>query len=769
MHYKILFTNLHCKASSPAKSRANPPYAPPVEKQENTHRMTTTTTSPETHEQAAESPWAVETHGLTKRFGENVAVNGVELLVPRGCAFGYLGPNGAGKTTLIRVLLGLTRADAGTMSLLGHRVPLHRDKALARVGAIVDEPRFHGHLTGRQNLQILAAAREPAARDRIGAALERVGILHRADDKVSKYSMGMRQRLGVAACLIGDPQLLILDEPMNGLDPAGMQDMRAMILSLVAEGRTVVLSSHLLDEVERTCDAVAIVDRGSVVRQGPISELLAGTSLVLQVDCSDPDRARRACRRHCHRHWGWSGCGDRDQRSRHHPAGRDGTRRDRGDQSCARRRWDLGLPTAGDPGIARIVVPTGHEPTGGIAVTTLSDVTTAGPERQGRHGADRRGSFIPSGAMIATRIMELRKRRGLMITLFLVTVGIPTVFVVIRLLLHAFAPKTYGPAGGYDLYTAIVSGVLYVFGFIVAATLGATAGSADLSEGMFRHLVVTGRSRLAIYLARIPAGLAILIPLVAAGFIIVCAVCVFAAPTTLNYDGVHVPAGLTRTGFANWASDHGDEVICNFGIKIGPNTPNASTLNAVLMNVPCNNGPGGGPANVQQSPGPGGQGQPQPSPAQISEVAREIAQMNYSDYARQFLYPSDSLMIKSGLWLELEAVVGFVVGLGLGSLIGQRTVAVIVMIVLEVILTPILSMARIPHLSNLQRAVVGLAVAHLTPGGLPVFGGGGGGPGGGAGNPGLLPESTTVAICVIVAWLVGWTIVGAWRMMRRDA
>src|SRR6202034_1026821 len=184
-------------------------------------------------------PWAVETHGLTKRFGENIAVDGVELLVPRGTAFGYLGPNGAGKTTLIRVLLGLTHADSGTMSLLGHSVPRHRDVALARVGAIVDEPRFHGHLTGRQNLQILAAAREPAAKGRIGSSLERVGMLHRADDKVSKYSMGMRQRLGVAACLIGDPQLLILDEPMNGLDPAGMQDMRDMILSLVAEGRTV--------------------------------------------------------------------------------------------------------------------------------------------------------------------------------------------------------------------------------------------------------------------------------------------------------------------------------------------------------------------------------------------------------------------------------------------------------------------------------------------------------------------------------------------------
>jgi len=254
--------------------------------------VSTATLPDRSDNQAADSRWAVETHGLTKRFGENVAVNGVELLVPRGCAFGYLGPNGAGKTTLIRVLLGLTHADSGTMSLLGYDVPRHRDKALARVGAIVDEPRFHGHLTGKQNLQILAAAREPAARDRIEPALERVGILHRANDRVTKYSMGMRQRLGVAACLLGDPQLLILDEPMNGLDPAGMHEMRDMILSLVAEGRTVVLSSHLLDEVERTCDAVAIVDHGNIIRQGPITELLSGASVSLQIECSDPQHAR---------------------------------------------------------------------------------------------------------------------------------------------------------------------------------------------------------------------------------------------------------------------------------------------------------------------------------------------------------------------------------------------------------------------------------------------------------------------------------------------
>ncbi len=182
---------------------------------------------------------------------------------------------------------------------------------------------------------------------------------------------------------------------------------------------------------------------------------------------------------------------------------------------------------------------------------------------------DRRGSWIPTGSMIATRFMELRKRRGLMITLIVVTVGIPTVFLAIRLVLHAVAPNSYGPAGGYDIFNALVAGVLYVFGFIVAATLGCTAGSVDLTEGMFRHLVVTGRSRLALYLARIPAGLAIIVPLVAIGFTVVCAVCVFAAPTQINYSGVNVPAGLSRTGLENWAADHANEVVCDFNYR-GP-------------------------------------------------------------------------------------------------------------------------------------------------------------------------------------------------------
>jgi hypothetical protein len=149
--------------------------------------------------------------------------------------------------------------------------------------------------------------------------------------------------------------------------------------------------------------------------------------------------------------------------------------------------------------------------------------------------------------------------------------------------------------------------------------------------------------------------------------------------------------------------------------------------------------------------------------------AIQIADQDYADYSRVFLYPSTSLMIKTGLWIELEVAVGFIVGLGLGSLLGQRTVAVILMIVLEIVLTPILSRAHLPHLINLQRSVVGLAVAHLEPSALGFVFGGGGGPDGGQGTSRLIPESTTVAICVIAAWLVVWSVLGAWRMMTRDA
>ncbi len=234
--------------------------------------------------------YVVETSGLTKRFGERVAVDNVDLRVPSGSAFGYLGPNGAGKTTLIRMLLGLTGATAGTMRLLGRPVPAERAAALARVGAIVEEPRFHRYLSGRENLAVIAAAREREAHGRIEGALARVGLAERADERVSTYSLGMRQRLGVARALLADPELLILDEPTNGLDPAGIHEFRGMIRGLVEEGRTVLLSSHLLDEVEKICDAVAIVDHGRVVMQGSLAEL-KGDRQTIVLGASDGARA----------------------------------------------------------------------------------------------------------------------------------------------------------------------------------------------------------------------------------------------------------------------------------------------------------------------------------------------------------------------------------------------------------------------------------------------------------------------------------------------
>ena len=235
---------------------------------------------------------ALEIAELTKRFGERVAVDAVSLSVPRGTAYGFLGHNGAGKTTLIRMLLGLTHIDGGSATVRGLPVPAQRAQALSRVGAIVEEPSFYPHLTGRENLKIAAAVRGPEARSRIDGALDRVGLAHRADDRVETYSLGMRQRLGVARCLLSDPELLILDEPMNGLDPGGMLDMRRMIRALVEEeGRTVFISSHLLDEIEKTCDLAAIIDGGRVIAQGPIEELVAGGSGELIVECDDAERA----------------------------------------------------------------------------------------------------------------------------------------------------------------------------------------------------------------------------------------------------------------------------------------------------------------------------------------------------------------------------------------------------------------------------------------------------------------------------------------------
>jgi ABC-2 type transport system ATP-binding protein len=236
---------------------------------------------------------AIQTQGLGKTFGARKALDAVDLDVPRGVAFGFLGANGAGKTTLIRLLLGLAEPTTGRAAVLGHALPDGRAAALARVGAIIEEPRFHPHLSGRENLHVHAAARDRSAHDRVEGALARVGLANRGGDKVKTYSLGMRQRLGVARCLLADPELLILDEPMNGLDPAGILEFRHLIRELVGEGRTVLLSSHLLDEVEKTCDVAAIVDQGRVVAQGAIGELVGGGPRAIDIVCHSPAQAAR--------------------------------------------------------------------------------------------------------------------------------------------------------------------------------------------------------------------------------------------------------------------------------------------------------------------------------------------------------------------------------------------------------------------------------------------------------------------------------------------
>jgi ABC-2 type transport system ATP-binding protein len=237
------------------------------------------------------APPIIETRGLTKRFGSRTAVSDINLTVPAGCAFGFLGHNGAGKTTLIRMLVSLTRPSAGVIRIGGQSLAGHREQVLARVGAIIEEPRFHPHLTGRENLQVIAAARGPQARQRIEPALERAGINDRGNDRVGTYSQGMRQRLGIARCLLADPRLVILDEPMNGLDPGGILELRGLIADLVAEGRTVFVSSHLLDEIEKTCHAAAVIDQGRLIAQGPISELIGDTHTRYELTCDHPQAA----------------------------------------------------------------------------------------------------------------------------------------------------------------------------------------------------------------------------------------------------------------------------------------------------------------------------------------------------------------------------------------------------------------------------------------------------------------------------------------------
>jgi ABC-2 type transport system ATP-binding protein len=236
----------------------------------------------------------VDTHGLTKRYDGRrgqppvVAVAGIDLTVRRGQVYGFLGPNGAGKTTTLRMLVGLIRPTSGRASVLGR--PPGAPDALAKVGSIIEGPGFYPYLSGADNLRIVARYAGVEA-DRIGPVLEAVDLAGRHDDKFATYSMGMKQRLGVAAALLKDPELVILDEPTNGLDPAGMRDMRALIIDLGRQGRTVILSSHQLAEVQQICDRVAVIGHGRLIAESTVGALRGGSELVVSATPSDVARS----------------------------------------------------------------------------------------------------------------------------------------------------------------------------------------------------------------------------------------------------------------------------------------------------------------------------------------------------------------------------------------------------------------------------------------------------------------------------------------------
>jgi len=359
-------------------------------------------------------------------------------------------------------------------------------------------------------------------------------------------------------------------------------------------------------------------------------------------------------------------------------------------------------------------------------------------------------SWLPSWGVITAKLLELRKRRGVMVTVVLLTVGLPVVVLGFRLAFHLFDPKSYGPAGTPGMFQSLCN-PMAEFGFIAAAVLGATAGTSDLTEGMFRHLVITGRSRVALYLSRIPAGLAIILPLVALGFSLVCLV--------TSYEGVPQPTSISVTTTPSQA--HGGQAQPT-GTTTVPASLGQAQMQSWLVAHPQRAGQALGlPARA--------------GAAQIDRaVHREIGTF-YSAYTSQEasqLNPPVNEMVKIGLWLALEVGVGFVVGLGLSSLIGQRTVAVIVMIALEIILTPIFAATAIPYFLNGQRLDVGIALDQLRPADL-ASGQGAHAPGhmllGGRGALNIPPMPTWAMISVIAGWIVGWSVIGAWRMATRDA
>ena len=259
--------------------------------------MTTSLAAP----QATATPGttlAVSTRGLTRRFGAQTAVDGVGLQVPRGAVYGFLGPNGSGKTTTIRMLLGLIAPDDGEVEVLGAPMPGALAQVLPRVGALIEGPAFHPYLSGRDNLRRLDASdatADPGTRDaRLEGALARVGLTAAAGKRYRNYSLGMKQRLGLAAALLQPRELLVLDEPTNGLDPQGTREVRHLIRELAADGTTVLVSSHLLAEVEQVATHVGIMAGGVLLRQGPLAEVLADGVATVEVTTPDPADAEAA-------------------------------------------------------------------------------------------------------------------------------------------------------------------------------------------------------------------------------------------------------------------------------------------------------------------------------------------------------------------------------------------------------------------------------------------------------------------------------------------
>jgi len=356
--------------------------------------------------------------------------------------------------------------------------------------------------------------------------------------------------------------------------------------------------------------------------------------------------------------------------------------------------------------------------------------------------ADHRGSWLPTWPMITSKFMELRKRRGLMVAIVLLTLALPVLVLGLRLLFHAIDPSHYGPAGSPSVFEGLCDPIAQ-FGFIIAAAVGATAGATDLGEGMFRHLVITGRSRVALFFARIPSGLALLLPLVALGFTFMCLVTAFEGTpqqTSVNVAGGSIPLNLSEAQLHSFLLDHASEFA---GGPIFKGGDGSITL-----------GPGGPQVNPQQ-------------------FIRSNFSSLYQDYlAAQAtdLNPPANEMVKIGLWIELEVTLGFIVGLGLGSLTGQRTVTVIVLVAVQIIVTPLLSSAVIPYFLNGQRLFFGVAMQQLRPaalisttghhGGRVILGGRG---------LGIPPMPTWAMISVIVGWIVASTGIGAWRMATRDA